>query len=112
MAYEMKARGAEAEMKVSSHPVNSLLALFPGLVVVPPLVSDRRGPKRAQGAAKVAAREPINGWTALVLHLVVSIGLCVHLQVSLNRIWEQEAEPLPGHYEAPPGVEPLSPRVA
>jgi hypothetical protein len=31
-----------------------------------------------------------------------------YLQISLNNIWEQEAEPLPGH-EAPPASDQMPP---
>lgn len=149
MAYEMKIRGTESEVKVRSpwavallpfitlgvyhvvwwykinkelkaygeakgydlgqNPTNSLLAVFPGIfILIPPLVSYWRGTQRVQGASKVAGREPVNGWIALLLYLFVSPGMFAYLQVSLNHIWEQEAEPLPGH-EAPPSQSEMPP---
>ncbi|MBS1881282.1 MAG: DUF4234 domain-containing protein [Actinobacteria bacterium] len=141
MAYEMKIRGSEAEVKVRSlwavallpiitlgiyhlvwwyrinkelkaygeakgfdlgqNPTNSLLALFPGgLIIVPALITYWRGTKRVMGAAKVAGREPVSGWITLILYLLLSPAMWAYLQSSLNRIWEQEAEPLAG--QAPP----------
>lgn len=109
---ELKAYGEAKGYDLGQKPVNSLLALFPGgIIIVPALITYWRGTKRVQGAAKVAGREPVNGWIALILYLVISIGFYAYLQASLNHIWEQEAEPLPGQ-EAPPGRDPLPPRTA
>ena len=51
----------------------------------------------------MAGKEPVNGWLCLVLYLFISIGFSAYLQSSLNKVWEAEAEPLPGH-DAPPPV--------
>jgi hypothetical protein len=109
---ELKAYGEAKGHDLGENPVNSLLALFPGgIIIVPALITYWRGTKRVQGAAKVAGREPVNGWIALILYLVISIGFYAYLQVSLNHIWEQEAEPLPGQ-DAPPGEEAMPSPVA
>ncbi|MBV8989845.1 MAG: DUF4234 domain-containing protein [Solirubrobacterales bacterium] len=87
------------------NPTSSLLALFPGsFIIVPPLVSYWRGTKRVQDAARISGKEPVNGWLALILYILLSIGFFAYLQVSLNQIWRAEAEPLPGH-PAPPRLE-------
>jgi hypothetical protein len=100
---ELKGYGEAKGYDLGQSPTNSVLALFPGgLIVVPALISYWRGTKRVQGAAKVSGQEPVNGWIALILFLVISLGMWAYLQVSLNRIWEQEAEPLSGQ-PAPPG---------
>ncbi|HEY0278114.1 MAG TPA: hypothetical protein VGC32_07580 [Solirubrobacterales bacterium] len=99
MAYEMKIRGAESEVKLRSPWAVALsLALFPGFILIgiPPLVSYWRGTRRVQGAARAAHREPVNGWLALVPFLVLSIGFYAYLRVSPSHIEEQEAEPLSG----------------
>lgn len=142
MAYEMKIRGSQDEVKVRSpwaaallplitfgiyhlvwwyrinrelrdygrakgydlgqSPTNSLLALFPGgLIVVPAVISYWRGTKRVMGASRLAGKEPLNGWIAIVLYLLLSPALWAYIQVSLNDVWRQEAEPLPG-VEPPP----------
>ncbi len=142
MAYEMKIRGTESEVKVRSpwaaallpfitfgiyhlvwwyrinrelsdygkakgydlgqNPTNSLLALFPGgLIIVPALITYWRGTKRVMQASGLAGKEPLNGWIAIILYLLLSPGLWAYIQVSLNDIWRQEAEALPGQ-ELPP----------
>ncbi len=142
MAYEMKIRGTQSEVKVRSpwaaallpiitlgiyhlvwwykvnkelklygeakgrdlgqSPTNSVLALFPGaLIIVPPLVSYWRGTKRIMGAARLAGAEPVNGWISILLYLIIAPAFWAYLQVSLNHVWEREAEALPGQ-DAPP----------
>jgi hypothetical protein len=142
MAYEMKIRGTQDEVKIRSpwaaallpivtlgiyhfvwwyrinrelhdygrakgydlgqNPTNSLLALVPGfLIIVPPFVTYWRGVKRVIGASDLAGREPLNGWIALILFLLLPLGLWAYIQVSLNEVWYEEAEALPGQ-ESPP----------
>jgi hypothetical protein len=142
MAYEMKIRGTEDQVKVRNpwavallpiitlgiyhlvwwyrinrelrdfgrargydlgqNPTNSLLALFPGgIIVIPALVSYWRGTERVQGASKIAGGEQVSGWIALILYLLLSPGFWAYLQVSLNEVWRREAEALPGQ-ELPP----------
>jgi Domain of unknown function (DUF4234) len=143
MAYEMKIRGTQDEVKVRSpwaaallplitlgiyhlvwwyrinrelrdygqakgydlgqNPTNSVLALFPGgLIIVPALITYWRGTKRVMGASGLAGKEPLNGWIAIILYLLLAPGLWAYIQVSLNDIWREEAEALPGQ-EPPPG---------
>ncbi|MGN6275127.1 MAG: DUF4234 domain-containing protein [Solirubrobacterales bacterium] len=151
MAYEMKIRGSEHEVKVRSpwavallpvvtlgiyhfvwwykinkelegygeatgydlgqNPVNSLLALVPGfLILIPPLITYWRGTERVQGASKIAGREPVSGWLALILYLIIPFAFPAYLQVSLNNVWEHEAEPLPGQ-AAPAHMDDMPPRL-
>lgn len=153
MAYEMKIRGTENEVKVRSpwavallplvtlgiyhlvwwykinkelkeygeakgydlgqNPTNSVLALFPGgIIVIPALISYWRGTKRVQGASKLGGEEPVSGWIALILYLLLAPGLWAYLQVSLNSLWEREAEPLPGHEAPPATADAMPPRLA
>lgn len=89
-----------------------MLALFPGgIIVIPALVTYWRGTKRVMGAAKIADREPVSGWIALILYLLLSPGFWAYLQISLNSVWEQEAEPLPGHAGPPPSGDEMPPRL-
>jgi Domain of unknown function (DUF4234) len=142
MAYEMKIRGTESEVKVRSpwaaallplitfgvyhwiwwhrintelseygkakgydlgqNPLNSALAVFPGgLIIFPALITYWRGVKRVMQASGLAGKEPLNGWIAIILYLLLSPALWAYVQVSLNDIWRQEAEALPGQ-EPPP----------
>ncbi len=110
---ELKAYGAAKGYDLGQNPTNSLLALFPGgFIIVPALITYWRGTKRAQGAAKIAGKEPVNGWLCIVLYLVISIGFWAYIQSSLNKVWEAEAEPLVGG-EAPPATgDEMPPKLA
>jgi Domain of unknown function (DUF4234) len=109
---ELKAYGEAKGFDLGQNPTNSVLALFPGgLIVVPALVSYWRGTKRVMGAAKVTGQEPVSGWISIILYLLLAPAFWAYLQVSLNHIWEQEAEPLPGQ-EAPPATgDAMPPRL-
>ena len=108
---ELKAYGEAKGYDLGQNPTNSLLALFPGwLIIVPPLVTYCRGTKRVQGAAKIAGREPVSGWISLILYLLISPAMWAYLQVSLNHVWEQEADrcrarPARAGDEMPPRLE-------
>jgi hypothetical protein len=109
---ELKAYGEAKGYDLGQNPTNSLLALVPGfLIVIPPLVSYYRGTKRVQGASKIAGREPASGWIALILYLLLSPAMFAYLQVSLNNVWEQEAEGLPGQAIPPPHGNEMPPRL-
>jgi len=108
---ELKAYGEAKGYDLGQNPTNSLLALVPGfLIVVPPLVSYYRGTKRVQGASKISGREPVSGWIALILYLLLSPAMFAYLQVSLNNVWEQDAEPLSGG-AIPPAHDDMPPRL-
>lgn len=110
---ELKAYGEAKGYDLGQSPVNSLLALFPGgIIIIPALVTYWRGSKRVMGAAKIAGREPVNGWIAIALYLLLSPAFSAYLQVSLNHIWEQEAEPLPGQPAPPPPADEMPPRLS
>ena len=109
---ELKAYGEAKGYDLGQNPTNSLLALVPGfLIIVPPLVSYWRGTQRVQGASKIAGREPVSGWIALILYLLLAPGFWAYLQVSLNNVWEQEAEPVAGGAIPPPHGDAMPPRL-
>jgi hypothetical protein len=94
---ELRDYGYAKEQNLGQNPAHSALAVFPGmLVLVPPLITFYNGFKRVQVASKLAGREQANGWVALVFYLVLAPALWAYIQVSLNEIWEQDAEALPG----------------
>lgn len=110
---ELKEYGEAKGFDLGRNPVNSLLALFPGsLIIVPALITYWKGTKRVMGAAKVAGREPVNGWIAIILYLLLSPAFWAYLQVSLNHVWEQEADALPGHAAPPPPSDAMPPPIA
>ena len=99
---EMKAFGESRGYDLGRNPMNSLLALFPGgLIIVPALITYWHGTKRVQGTSALANREPVNGWLVLVLYLLLSPAMWAYLQVSLNHVWEQELAAAPGQ-DVPP----------
>jgi Domain of unknown function (DUF4234) len=106
---ELKAYGEAKGFDLGQNPTNSLLALFPGgIILIPALITYWRGTKRVMGAAKVAEREPVSGWLSIVLYLLISPAFWAYLQSSLNHIWEQEAEPAEGQ-AAPPVSDEMPP---
>jgi hypothetical protein len=110
---ELRDYGHAKGYDLGQNPTASLLALVPGgIIVVPALVSYWRGTKRVQGAARVAGTEPPNGWIALILYLLISLGFFAYLQMSLNDVWRTEAEPLAGHPPLPPVADTMPPRIA
>jgi hypothetical protein len=106
---ELRDFGRARGYDLGQDPTLSLLAVFPGgLIVVPALVSYWRGAKRMQAAQRVAGQEPLNGWIAIILFLVISVGLWAYMQSELNKVWRAEAEPLSGQ-PAPPALEDAMP---
>ncbi|HEX3733954.1 MAG TPA: DUF4234 domain-containing protein [Solirubrobacterales bacterium] len=90
---ELRDYGIAKGHDLGQNPTNSLLAFFPGgLIIVPALISLWRGTKRVQSASEVAGTEPLNGWIALLLYLILAPALWAYLQSSLNTIWEAEAD--------------------
>ncbi len=91
-----EARNADG---LGEKPLNSLLAYFPGaLIIVPPYVSLYNGVKRMQRAQEVTTGNvTFNGWIVLILILgsfIIGIaGLVVpgYIQSELNKVWEDVA---------------------
>jgi hypothetical protein len=53
------------------------------------------------GASRLAGQEPLSGWIAIILYLLIAPALWAYIQVSLNHAWEAEADPVEGQ-PAPP----------
>ena len=109
---ELRDYGRARGYDLGQSPTNSLLALFPGgLIIVPALVTYWRGTKRVQGAIRVAGHEPVSGWIALVLYLLIPPAFWAYLQMSLNDLWRSEADPLPGQPPLPAAPDQMPPRL-
>ncbi len=107
---ELRDYGQAKGYDLGQNPTSSVLALFPGgLIIVPALITYWRGTKRVQGAARVGGQEPVNGWIALILYLLLAPGLWAYLQSSLNNVWRSEAEALPGQPEPPAPSDQMPP---
>ncbi len=109
---ELRDYGQAKGYDLGQNPTNSLLALFPGaFIIVPALMTYWRGFKRVQGAAKVAGKEPINGWLGIILYLLLAPALWAYMQVSLNDIWRAEANALPGETPPEPPGDEMPPKL-
>ena len=76
---ELRDYGRARGRDLGQNPTNSLLALFPGaILIVPALITYWRGTKRVQEAARLAGREPLSGWIALLLYLPLSAGFSAY----------------------------------
>lgn len=107
---EMRDYGKARGYDLGQNPTNSVLALFPGaLIVVPALVTYWRGTKRAMGASRLAGQEPLNGWIAIILYFLLAPALWAYIQVSLNNAWEAEADPVEGQPAPPPPSDQMPP---
>jgi Zn-dependent protease with chaperone function len=103
---ELRDYGEAKGHDLGQNPTNSLLALFPGaIIVVPALITYWRGTKRVMAACGIAGKEPPNGWIAIILYLILAPAFWAYLQVSLNNVWQAEAQPLPAAPPAPPAGE-------
>src|SRR3954471_10789319 len=99
---ELRDYGKAKGYDLGQNPTNSVLALFPGLlIIVPPLVTYWRGTKRTMGASRLAGQEPLSGWIAIILYLLLAPALWAYTQVALNHAGEAEADPIEGQ-PAPP----------
>ena len=89
---------------LGQQPGMTLLAITLGwLIIVPPLVAIYRQAKRIQQAQHLAGIQPMNGWLALVLYLVLAPVFFAFEQSELNKVWATEGGPVPdtsGAYEA------------
>lgn len=92
---EMRDYGrAKGSNELGTSPGTSLLAVTLGLlVIVPALVSIWNTTKRVQAAQRLAGVEPLNGWIALILFVVITPAFDAYLQSGLNSVWKTQAEP-------------------
>src|SRR4051794_683084 len=89
---ELRDVGHANGVDLGQSPTNSLLALFPGgLIIIPPFVSYWRGTNRVIGVARLTGTEPVNGWIALVLFIVIQPAYWAYLQSSLTKAWAAAA---------------------
>ena len=107
---ELRDYGKAKGYDLGQNPTNSVLALFPGgLIIVPALITYWRGTKRVMGASKVAGQTPLNGWIAIILYLIISPALWFYIQSELNKVWQAEANPVEGALAPPAPADPMPP---
>ena len=74
----------------ASNPVNSVLAVTIGIfILVPPFVSYYNFVKRGQRVQQLGGVEPLNGWIALIIFLVIGIAFGPFIQSEMNKVWER-----------------------
>jgi hypothetical protein len=84
-----RARGSD---ELGDSPGTSLLAITLGaLVIVPALVSTYNTGKRIQAAERIGGIEPLNGWLALVMYLLIPPVFWAYEQSELNKVWRTAA---------------------
>ncbi len=83
-----RAKGTD---ELGDSPGTSLLAVTLGaLIIVPAVISIYHTFQRTQAAARLTGVEPLNGWIALLLYLVIGIAFPAYLQSGLNKVWEAQ----------------------
>ena len=83
---------AKGTSELGDSPAKSVLALFPGgLVIVPAIWTTVTTFKRVQAAQRLAGESPINGWLGLVLYVVISPAFYAYMQSGLNSVWKAQA---------------------
>jgi hypothetical protein len=84
---------ARSTKELGDSPATSLLALFPGgIVVVPAIWTTVTTFQRIQTAQRLNGQTPINGWLAFVLVLVFSPAFYGYMQSGLNSAWRATAD--------------------
>jgi hypothetical protein len=111
---ELRDAGHAHGVDLGQSPTSSLLALFPGaLIIIPPFVSYWRGTNRVIGVARLTGTEPVNGWIALILFIVIQPAYWAYLQSSLNKAWKAAArEPTDTPVQGAPPPPAMAPAAA
>jgi hypothetical protein len=82
---------AKSTDELGDSPLKSLLAVFPGgLVIVPAIWTTFTTFQRVQKAQKLAGHTPLNGWLAFVIYIVFSPAFVAYMQSGLNSVWESD----------------------
>jgi hypothetical protein len=80
--------------ELGDSPGTSLLATTLGaLIIVPALISTYNTAKRIQAAQRLYGIQPLNGWLALVMYLLIAPVFWAYQQSELNKVWQAGGEP-------------------
>ena len=86
-----KARGTD---ELGDSPTKSVLAITLGsMIVVPAIWTHVTTFQRVQRAQRLVGIEPLNGWIALILYVVISPAFYAYAQSGLNDVWRTVAQP-------------------
>jgi hypothetical protein len=87
---------AKGTNELGDSPVKSLLAIFPGaLLIVPAIWTIVTTFRRVQAAQRLTGQTPINGWLGLVLFVVITPAYYAYMQSGLNAVWDAQAGAAP-----------------
>jgi Domain of unknown function (DUF4234) len=87
---------AKGTTELGENPTLSVLALFPGgLIVVPAIWTTVTTFQRAQRAQQMVGQAPLNGWIAVLLYVVIYPVFVAYLQSGLNSVWRAQASQPP-----------------
>jgi heme/copper-type cytochrome/quinol oxidase subunit 2 len=80
-----RAKGTE---ELGDSPLKSTLAVFPGALIIVPLIwTSVTTFKRVQAAQRIAGQTPINGWLGFLLYIVFTPAFDAYMQSGLNTVW-------------------------
>lgn len=78
--------------ELGEKPINSLLAIFPGSLIVVPaiwtLITTYGRAKKAQQLTGVSESNQMNGWIFAIAYLLISPVAFAYLQDGLNKVWK------------------------
>ena len=84
---------AQGTDELGDSPGKSTLALFPGaLLIIPAIWTTFTTFQRVQAAQRLTGQNPINGWLALVLYVVITPVFYAYMQSGLNSAWRAQAQ--------------------
>ncbi len=101
--------------ELGDNPTISLLAFFPGaLIIVPPFVSLYNGTQRMKRAQELTTNSgpSLNGWIVLLLLILGAIFAYAYMQAELNKAWRTQPRVEVGgatKESGPPPGEPSEP---
>jgi Domain of unknown function (DUF4234) len=100
-----RARGTE---ELGTSPVTSMLAYFPGwLIIVPGVWTYITTSQRLRAAQRLSGVREFNVWIAIILAVLLAPVFYAYLQSELNGVWEQEEKG--GGAELPAAPEAAAP---
>jgi heme/copper-type cytochrome/quinol oxidase subunit 2 len=81
-----RAKGTE---ELGDSPLKSTLAVFPGALIIVPLIwTSVTTFQRVQAAQRIAGQQtPINGWLGFLLYIVFTPAFDAYMQSGLNTVW-------------------------
>jgi hypothetical protein len=84
---------AKGTNELGDSPLKSTLALFPGALIIVPLIwTSVTTFQRVQAAQRIAGQTPINGWIGFLLYIVFTPAFDAYMQSGLNSVWRTQTQ--------------------